>query len=202
MKSTFKSDLEKEQKLSVLLDENYTKYLRCYDFERIHDKKRQFEGVDVKLINSKTGNIYLVDEKAQLDYINESLPTFAFELSYLKNGVEKEGWLFDQGKRTDFYSLVTNIYCDEPGIYTSCKITFVNRSKLISFLATKDYTKEAFTKVQKIHRETHGMVVLERLDTRTEGYLYFSSKNKSEKPINLVLKLDFLIKIGVAKRLI
>ena len=202
MKSTFTTDLEKEQKLSVLLDAYYSKHLRYYTFERIHNQRRQFEGIDLELIHSKTKKTYLVDEKAQLDYVNEDLPTFAFELSYLKNNVEKEGWLFDKGKRTDFYSLITSIYSDEPGVYTSCKITFVNRSKLISFLATKGYTKNEFSTIQNIHKETHGVVVLERLDARTEGYLYCSSKNKSEKPVNLVLKIDFLIKIGVAKQFI
>ena len=200
MKSSFKSDLEKERKLSVLLDAVYTKHLKNYSFEHVKDKKRQFEGIDLILKHTKSGKTYLVDEKAQLDYINEELPTFAFELSYQKDNVEKMGWLFDPTKRTDFYFLITSIYCDQPNTFTSCKITFVNRKKLIAFLTSRNYTEKVFSSIREVHENTNGMVVLERLDSRTEGYLYFSSERKAEKPVNLILKLDFLIKIGIAKR--
>jgi len=202
LKSSFKTDLEKEQKLSVLLDTYYSKHLEFYNFERITDKIHQFEGVDLVFTHSKTKKLFLVDEKAQLDYINETLPTFAFELSYQKKGIEKKGWLYDQKKKTDFYALVTSIYSDLPYTFTSCKITFVNRVKLIFFLKTRGYTEQLFSDIQEMHRKTNGVVVLEKLDSKNEGYLYFSTRNKAEKPVNLILKLDFLIKIGVAKRLI
>ncbi len=145
-KSTFSSDLQKEQKLSVLLDSHYNTYLKQYDFERVKDMKQQLVGIDLILTHKSNGEKVLVDEKAQLDYVNENLPTFAFELGY-----QKKGWLFDASKKTDFYALITGIFSYEPDTYTSCKITWVNRKKLVYFLKTRNIvsnTLEAYTKRQ------------------------------------------------------
>lgn len=198
LQSNFKSDLEKEKKLSVLLNTYYKRHLKHYDFTRVQDIKRQLLGIDLLLKHKSNGEVYAVDEKAQLDYVNEDLPTFAFEISFLKRGIPKKGWLFDTSKKTDFYALITGIFCDEPSNYTSCKITWVNRKKLVDFLKTRDIapnTLESYTKKS-------GKIEIEELDHRSEGYLYFSSNTKAEKPLNLILKLDFLLQHGIAKRLV
>lgn len=202
IQSHFESDLEKEQKLSVLLDTYYTEHLKNYEFERIHDLKRQIQGVDLVFTNTVSGKQFFVDEKAQLDYINEELPTFAFELNYHKKGRSKKGWLFDTAKKTGFYALVTAIYTDEPNIYTSCKITFVNRAKLISFLGSRNLDQKSLESIIEQHPRKHSKLKIDQLDSQKEGYLYFSRQNKAEKPINLILKLNFLIENGLAKRFV
>ena len=202
LKSKFKADLSKEQRLNPLLDFYYKRHLKQYIFERIVDLKQQLLGIDVILTDKKTGAEYIVDEKAQLDYINESLPTFVFELFYTKNVAQKVGWLFDATKKTDFYALVTSIFSDEEDRFTSCSITFVNRKKLIQHLAKLGLTQERLLEIALKNKELHGKLVLEKLNPWHEGYLFFSTKNKAEKPINLVLKLDYLIAVGVAKRLV
>ncbi|MDC6404231.1 MULTISPECIES: hypothetical protein [Maribacter] len=202
MKSTFTSDLGKEKRLSELLDTYYSKWLKHYDFERVQSLQDQLRGVDVIFKHRKTQETFLVDEKAQLDYINEDLPTFAFELHYLKNGVLKEGWLFDSAKKTDFYALVTAIYEDEPAKYTSCKVTFVNRSKLVSFLEAKGVSKNSLMNYYQNGSVPHGKLEVQELDPRTAGYLYHSKNNKAEQPFNLVLKLDFLVTNRIAKVLV
>lgn len=164
--------------------------------------KRQIQGIDIVFKRRGDGAEFLVDEKAQLDYVNEDLPTFAFELQYEKEGIPKKGWLFDTSKKTDFYSLATGIYSDEPKVYTSCKITFVNRAKLISFLNTRHITAQSLHDLVNVSANQQKKLDISNLDPRYEGYLYFSNFNKAERPINLVLKLDFLATIGVAKRLI
>lgn len=146
--------------------------------------------------------MFYVDEKAQLDYVNESLPTFAFELSYHKNGYQKRGWLFDISKKTHFYALVTSIFSDEEKMFTSCNITFVNRKKLIGHLENLRLTEEHLTKVIRNNAQTNGKLILESLHPKKEGFLFFSTSNKAEKPINLVLRLEFLVEIGIAKRLV
>ncbi|MEC8832937.1 MAG: hypothetical protein VX772_11300 [Bacteroidota bacterium] len=117
MKSKFKADLSKEKKLTPLLDLYYQKYLKHYTFERISHLNQQLQGIDLILKDKQSEKQFYVDEKAQLDYINESLPTFAFELFYHKNGNQKQGWLFDSSKKTHFYALVTSIYSDERCFY-------------------------------------------------------------------------------------
>lgn len=181
--SNFASDLKKEQKLTVLLDAYYQKHLKHYDFERIDDMKRQMQGIDIILKHKTSGKTFFVDEKAQLDYINEELPTFAFELSYKKKGVLKKGWLCNTAKATQFYALVTAIYSDEPNIFTSCKITLVNREKLLDFLKTKNINIDALKDA------------ISKSDSQ-------NGKIKAEKPTNLILKLDFLIENGITKRLV
>ncbi len=195
------ADLEKEQSLSKFLDTQYHKHLKNYTFKRANDRKSQFQGIDLVLTNNLSGKNFYVDEKAQLDYINEDLPTFAFELSYLKNNERKEGWLFDNRKATDFYFLITSIFTDEPDKFTSCKITIVNRKKLVLLLGEKGISKSSLDALIDNNPKNSKKMKIKGLESRNEGYLYFSSQNKVEKPVNLILKLDFLIENKVAKRM-
>ena len=197
LKSNFKKDLEKEQRLQILLDCYYKTHLHNYTFHRESDLKKQLKGIDLVLTHRNTNISYNVDEKAQLDYINDDLPTFAFEISYFKSDKIRMGWLFDTKKETHFYSLVTAIYEDEPNKFTSCKITFVNRKKLLQFLSEKGIKENTFHHSDLVH----GKKIIPQLHHRKQGYLYLSSNNKVEKPLNLILKLDFLIEVGIAKRL-
>ena len=202
MKSKFTSDLQKEKRLSRLLDVYYQEHLKHYDAKRVHQLKDQLAGIDVIFIHKKTKARFYIDEKAQLDYVNEDLPTFAFELGYYKEDAFKEGWLYDPKKITDFYALATAIYEDEPLVFTSCNLTLVNRKRLCSYLEHRKLTKTVFGTYLEEHKELHGKLKLKELDARTEGYLYFSKNTKLEKPINLVLKLAFLTTHGIAKRLV
>ncbi|WP_276168645.1 hypothetical protein [Zobellia alginiliquefaciens] len=201
LQSNFNSDLEREKKLCSLLDRYYRQYLKHYSFERISKMPQQLAGIDLIFTHTSNGKKYNIDEKAQLDYINENLPTFAFELSYEKNGTLKEGWLFDSSKKTEFYALITSIYADAPGVFTSCKITMVNRQKLINFLKERSIVLSSLKKYILPDQNMHGKIKVDELHHRSEGYLFASTKNKAEKPLNLILKLDFLEEIGVAKRL-
>lgn len=202
LESNFNSDLKREQQLAPLVDNYYSTCLNQYTFKRVHDRKNQFAGIDVVFEHKTNGSSYAVDEKAQLDYINEDLPTFAFEISYIKGGIFKKGWLFNASKKTEFYSLITAIYADEPNVFTSCKITLVNRLKLIAFLENKKVTEKKLKTYIDSSNTIHGKLKLKELNDRTEGYLYVSSRNKAEKPINLILRLDFLLQNGLAKRLV
>jgi len=185
-----------------LLDSYYQKHLKQYCFERISNLKKQLQGIDLILKDNISGKRFFVDEKAQLDYVNESLPTFAFELMYLKNTVQKQGWLFDVSKKTQFYALITSIYSDEDDVFTSCNITFVNREKLILRLNEMGLSQKGLEQIISKNQNKHGKLTLEQLNPKSEGYLFFSTKNKAEKPVNLILKLDYLERIGVAKKLV
>ncbi|MDT0606289.1 hypothetical protein [Croceitalea rosinachiae] len=200
LKSSFDSDLAKEQKLAVLLDAYYAKHLKNYDFKRVKNRKEQFQGVDVNFIHKISSNKFHIDEKAQLDYINEDLPTFAFEICYYKNEIEKEGWFFDIKKKTDFYALITAIYNDGGTLFSTCKITLVNRARLQDILIKRGLDK---TNLRNHYNQNfQGKICVNELDCRKEGYLFLSKKNKAERPLNLILKLDWLLELGVAKRLV
>ena len=199
--SHYKRDLNKEQKLAVYLDTVYKKL--NLKLTRITDLDQQHKGVDLVYIHNNT-EIY-IDEKAQLDYVNRSLPTFTFELSYLKNNTLKKGWLFDTNKQTHFYFLVTSIKAKNPKVYDyyDCKITSVDRTKLIQFLERVKLGEQQLNNYEAAIRAGQNKetkIEIKELHSKKEGCLFFSP-HLAEQPINLQLRLQFLIDAKIAKRL-
>lgn len=201
----FKSDLAAEQILSQHLDQIYASL--GLDFKRVYNLDLQRQGVDLELqYNNK---IYWVDEKAQLHYLNSKLPTFTFELSYLKDNELRQGWLFDPQKTSQYYFLITGIslknnkpqLSDSSDIENLC-ITSVNRQKLITHLAKKKLTQENLAKYEHAlrHNNTFGRYKIPELKPKKEGVLYYTQHLK-EQPINLQLRIDYMIETGVAKSL-
>jgi hypothetical protein len=197
--SNFKTDLSNEGLLTNHLNGIYQQLFHSPDLsiERVDNLDLQHQGVDLILTK---GNVkYNVDEKAQLDYLNISLPTFAFEVSYLKKHIWHKGWLFDNNKITDIYFLITSIYikegCNLVDGLMKIKITGVFRKELIKLLKGTGITESyLFEKEKDIRQKNiHGKMAIKGLNPHTEGALYFSKNNKNEQPINLVLKLKFLI---------
>lgn len=202
--SNFKSDLAQEDLLSKYLDNIYAN--KKIKFKRIKKLDQQLQGIDV--IMTVNNQSYYIDEKAQLHYLNIDLPTFTFELSYLKNKTSKDGWLLDDSKLTQYYFLITGIILkNEKQKLTSCddieslKITTVNRNKLIKHLASINLDKEKLLYYDFDCRTnaTYGKNCIAELNPRKEGLIYYT-EHLEEKPINLQLRLSYLINVGVAKR--
>ncbi|MEL6306210.1 MAG: hypothetical protein AAFQ20_15680, partial [Bacteroidota bacterium] len=193
--------LAKEQKLCKLLDRLYETHLKTYTTKRISDPAEQLSGTDVLFQHKYSKKYYRIDEKAQLDYLGKDLPTFAFELCYYKTDAMKKGWLFDSLKKTDFYALITNITLKNQD-YCSCCIRFVNRKKLVKWLEHLGLSEHSLNETAIAHKDFTGKVELKQLNMRHEGYLYCSGKRKAEKPVNLILYLDMLEHLGIAKRFI
>jgi len=205
--SSFDNDLLKEQILGSSLDEFYQKYFEHSSFKttRITDKNLQNKGVDLILENDFRK--FFVDEKAQLDYLNGSLPTFAFELSYLKYDVWHQGWLFDENKITTVYYLITDIMVNDvtdisKGVL-SFKITGIYRDKLLRLLEDAGLTRARLSEIEKEVRASNknGKIEIDELNSLSQGNVYFTS-GKNEKPINLVLKIKYLTDNNVGSTLI
>lgn len=205
MKSKFQNDLQKEQKLGPFLDKIYAeRFGQDFKIYRVTDIKLQQQGIDLEIHDCRHPSqkkIYFADEKAQLDYLNKSLPTFAFELSYLKKGKYRKGWLTDEKKRADYYFLVTNICVNEAQKFTKCKVISVNRYKLLNLLTEKGLTNIVLANYDQQFRanDKNGKMPISELNAGTEGYIFCSKSNKAEQPINLVLRLQFLLDSGVGK---
>jgi len=187
MKPNFYQDLSKEELLGTYLDNYYPKIFQdtVFNVERVLDRHLQHRGVDL-LLKSAVDGCYFVDEKAQLDYLNAALPTFAFELSYLKKEDWHLGWLLDSTKLTTLYFLITNI-CPLAGKDLSkglakIKITGIYRAKLLKLLARKGLTEKRLLALDKEIRNNNmdGKIRIPELDARKEGAFYFSKKNKRE----------------------
>ena len=118
-KSTFKGDLKSERAVNEFLQ----KYLYSYlvddgiinSFNSNTTLDQQHKGIDtiMYIINDETeeARCINIDEKAAIHYARnnlgaEPLSTFAFEVSYLKDGELKRGWLTNEKyKETHAYFL-------------------------------------------------------------------------------------------------
>jgi len=195
--SLFNDDIKKEAILAKFLDQQYQK--NNLKINRISDKESQFKGIDL-IIEGKEDIKYKVDEKAQLHYLNKNLPTFALEISYFKDSILKQGWLFDPSKETELYAFVFSIHLvnnetemkDENDV-ESCEVIFVNRSKLINKLAELELS---FDKCNSISNEIRSNGSLSKLEHLPSGFNFQISDHLSEKPINLIVKKRFLKSIG------
>ncbi len=200
--SKFNEDLGKEKILGQFLDTIY-KNLNL-EFERVGDRSTQHRGID--LIYHHKNSIVHIDEKAQLHYLNKNLPTFTFELSYIKENMFKKGWLLDTKKQTDYYFLVTGIFLNGSKLRLEndierCKITSVSRKKLITHLGQLGLTeaKLEFYDHELRKNQQFGKHVIEEIGAK-HGSLHFT-EHLAEQPINLKLRLDYLLSMKIAKRL-
>ena len=119
-KTTFKGDLKRERAVNEFLQ----KYLYSYlvddgiidSFNSNTTMDQQHKGIDtiMYIINDETeeeARCINIDEKAAIHYARnnlgaEPLSTFAFEVSYLKDGELKRGWLTNEKyKETHAYFL-------------------------------------------------------------------------------------------------
>lgn len=119
-KSTFKGDLKSERAVNEFLQ----KYLYSYlvdegiidSFNSNTTLDQQHKGIDTIIYIIKDGNdeqvrCVNIDEKAAVHYAmtnlsDEPLTTFAFEVSYMKGGELKRGWLTNEKyKETHAYFL-------------------------------------------------------------------------------------------------
>ena len=199
--SFFERDLTKEKLLASFLDATYAQlHLK---FERIYNLRLQKKGVDLVYVHK--GKRLYIDEKAQLDYINTTLPTFTFELSYLKNGIEKVGWLLDENKITTHYFLIVGIYAiDKSDLqkgFTKVKIISVDRTKLLIFLDNIGLTStqlKAYNQKLRVSENCERKTAVDELFMNTQGCLFYSNQ-LDEKPINLQLRLKFLIENEIGK---
>ncbi len=193
--SLFKKDLEKEVILGAFLSQQYSKL--NLGTTRIFDKEMQYKGVDIIL--EKDGLTFKIDEKAQLHYINKDLPTFALEINYLKNDNLKSGWLFDTKKVTEIYAFIFSIqlidgiqHLQNENDIKSCEVVFVNRLRLIKELAKHHLNYESCNNHSIELRSNNEIKKI----PHHSGFNFQISDQLAEKPVNLIVKKDFLVAIG------
>ncbi|WP_343534452.1 hypothetical protein [Pedobacter sp.] len=200
LSSHFSNDIKKEQLLGVFLDELYTKL--GMKFDRVLNIELQRNGID--LVVTKNEKQFLVDEKAQLDYLGKSIPTFAFEIGAFVGTEHRKGWLFDEHKETTHYMLVTDIMLKQAGQFTkpsdiaSVKLLWLNRGKLLEFLTNEGlnfaYCQKEEQKARK--KDLHGSI-----DINKEGLYFYLSTQKAEAPFNLIISRENLKKVGAELKL-
>lgn len=197
-KSLFKQDLQQEQILGDYLDKAfYDKYFPD-KYKRNNDLALQYEGVDTYLLD-KYGKWSVVDEKAQLTKFNGPTPTFAFELSYEKDGSRREGWLF-KDNQTDYFMLY---YFNKVDVSQSKLLTdgrqikemdflLVSKQRLHDYLESRGLTRSAIEDTAN-NLLTSGETKQYLIDGERAMSVY-CTRWLAEKPLNLVISRRILEK--------
>lgn len=199
-------DMGAEHELSLFLDEYFYNRLlqnnKIVSFERIKDKSLQLQGIDV-IITTKKSTVN-IDEKAQLYYINQGLPTFAFEVNFLnKNGALSPGWLYNKNLLTDYFVLIwltathNNLQEIKAEDFINAECMMIKKTEIINYLSGVGYTEKLIEKIAMDLRsqEQYGKYII---PDQTDFYFYLSPPdNYSEQPINIVIRKDLLIRLAV-----
>lgn len=172
-----KSDIEIANLFSDFLNKNFYPSLlknifqdTNFSFEKIANLDLQKSGIDEIIeYNSKRA---LVDEKVQLDYINENLPTNAFEiLKQSGNSTLTNGWFIEKKLKTTHYIIFKDINLknitkkwymkteeDIVNNFESLSFFIVNKEDLISFL------KEEYA-IDDIYLKLESKLLIEQINT-------------------------------------
>jgi len=200
---SFQKDLDNEAKFGNYLDKLYPQIKgldKKFTFFRKNDLKSQYAGIDLILKDKESGEERYIDEKAQLYYLNKSLKTFTFEISYLKDGIWKKGWFYDEKKLTQTYFLFTCIETNSKNEFINCRFISINRKYLQEFLEEAGLTQEKIFAYEKIFRDDkkkyNGDQVVFELDSSFATF-HCSFSNLKEEPINLKIKLNALLEHGL-----
>lgn len=207
--STFRCDMEKEDIMAEFMRLNYYARLSNDDgtpitYRRITEKGEQMAGVDVEF--TQNGKTYLVDEKAQLDYIhNEApLPTFALEIMGVKGAA---GWFVKGGLKTGYYLFIWPHAADGPLTVDTIEYAMyalVEKKTLQAAVNRKIGPKEKLTEYARelmagrIGDEKGNRVYYKDAPFDRDGYLVYTKRpasgqeGKEEEPVNLVVSRRWL----------
>lgn len=198
-------DMSAEAQLAYFLDTYlYSRFPKSEFFsriERMHNKADQLAGVDVRF-TGKDGTVYDVDEKAQLYYLNKNLPTFAFEIQFLREGRPTIGWLCNNSLKTDLYLLIwpfalqdtpRDIRWDQ---FTKADCLLIQKKRLLAMLKGEGLTIERMQRDAALLR-VNGCTGKVPIDG-VRGIYYFASDSQRyrEAPINIVVAKDRLLSIA------
>jgi hypothetical protein len=163
--------------------------------ERIDDRERQLNGVDV-VLHWPAANPTMtlkVDEKAATHYVNENLPTFAFEIDWLAEGGEKRcGWLLAEGSETECYCLVwlwarPAKPLTVEGIFR-VHVCIVRRDAVLDLLKRHGLTSDRLRQ-----KAWDARASVEGWREGPEGIRFSLSDHLDERPVNVVVPKHMLV---------
>lgn len=193
-KNNFDNDLNGEIEVTNFLEKFFYTRDEVKDFHRYESIYEQFMGKDVRFSFGELKDI-VVDEKAQLYYVNKDLPTFAFELEYLSRKKElKTGWLIDKDKITDYYLLIwisadeskykesEKLRCED---ITSLDCIIINRYMLLNHLLSNNlylrHVPDICTQIR------NGNISGKQNALDDENYYFHWNNTLPESSINIII---------------
>lgn len=201
-------DIRGEKALGLFLDEFfYPEFRKTEGFdrsERIYDIKTQKSGGDLLLFNKK-GNSFIVDEKAQLHFINSPKPTFAFEISFIQeeSGDVLDGWFVSKNNKTDYYLLawINDAKTDKyyrlvAEDFLDVTVCCIAKQHIISYLSQHGLSIE---KIRSLALELRKSESNASMKLANDVILYFSKEKYVEEPINIVISHATLSKLALGE---
>jgi hypothetical protein len=194
--NTFReNDMIREQIVCEYLDKKLYNQSIFEKVCRTNSLEDQFAGSDVILsIPHKDISNKIVDEKAQLYYLDGGLPTFAFELNFInRKGERVEGWLTDVRKKTEYYQLLfLTAKKDFKNIDEIKKVEYilVERSKIIKAINLD------LAIIRKKGIEVSKSIDFHQFKTSGMPYYFTHSTKLAESPVNIILRKEKLIEIS------
>lgn len=207
MKSARPQDMVAESVVAQYLDRYFYPVVMpaaSCDWVRVCDRESQLQGVDVRVALSG-GRVLNVDEKAQVDYLKDPLPTFVLELGFIAaNGEHRPGWFVNDELLTDLYLFVwpradvdkRNLGVDD---IASCECMTVPKARLRAMMERRGWSAENLMKLGRLIRDQRDCPAGSRplmqwdgvrdLDGVQDvpGVKAHRSNRLSEDPVNLVV---------------
>lgn len=142
------------------------------------------------------------EDKSVAYYLNKNLPTFAFEIEFLRNGIPTTGWLCNDSLVTDFYLLIWPFATqDSPkGIrwdqFEKAECLLIQKKKLLKALQELGLSEERLVGDARQIRSNH-LIGKQAISNLSGIYYYASDPQKyREAPINLVISKTRLSQIA------
>ena len=172
--------------VSLFLEQYF--YNTVEGYEKVEDRERQLQGIDV--IFFYNGKQYICDEKAAIRYVNKNLQTFAFELSFLGKGNKLiDGWLISETKKNNSFLCVWIDKADNDILelvddIKELEISLINKQKLIEYLEEIGWTigrlNKKAEKIRNSEKEYCG-------DINKHGCKFYCSRYLAEQPVNVII---------------
>lgn len=193
-----------EQELAKFLDRCFWARLKdegiIQDWERVTDLEVQLAGTDV-VLTSRKGR-FACDEKSTLHYLNKNIPTFAFELSFMRNdGGEACGWLLNDELATTHYVLswpcaatddFRTVRCED---FTEAEVMVVPKASLRRWLASMGADA---ARLAEWSRRLRASNCSGRIESGRREYSFYKSVQLAEVPVNVVIYRQYLAQLAKA----
>lgn len=218
--SRFEGDRRNEILMNQFMRVNY--YLKLLnsdgssvESEFISDETRQKQGVDV--IFFRDNKKYVIDEKAQMDYIyREEGPLGTFALELLNSSSGKIGWFINDDLETEYYMFiwphanarlisVDNIEYAQYALVERCRLKEMIEKRYQSAERLREYALRLSKGCLEGATEQNNRLYYKRAPFDDNAYLVYTRKptgekeGKVEKPVNLVVKKAMIEKVAEEK---
>ncbi len=143
--------------------------------------------------NLTADKIRFIIEMNLFYYLNKNIPTFAFELSFLRKGTSTLGWLCNDRLETDMYLLIWPFAEKDScsGIswreFTKAECYLIEKKKVLQLLQEHGLSvNEMLRRAEEIRQNNeHGKILIPGI----HGIYYYASdpQKYKEAPINIVI---------------